>query len=582
MNRWMKRQSLIVSCSIVLSILLVAIISIISAIMYNSTHSEVYRKFTNVGNKLTDVAQANVNLVEKTAPVMAAGQQPPEEQMSILKRLLSGTTDDYLVTNAYYLLSEFRQEGEKNYFKYLQTSESMKKLDMMAGTEYEDHGSFSQVYKEALQGKAGLTDVFKDDYGYWLTFLAPIKDGNGKVVALYGVDFDYRLVKERLDALIWKTVGISAAAVLFSILAVVFLLRAALKPLQLLAARAKEAAKGDLTVSVPVTNENEVGQAATAFNDMVANLRQLTLHIGQTSGEVSSSSFHLKETASQTEAATNEIAHAISRVAVGAESQLASSNECQRAMTEMAIGIQRIAESSSVVSELATGTANLATDGEGVMELTVKQMDTIEQHVSEATQAMRELNESSERIGDILSHIAEVANQTNLLALNASIEAARAGEHGKGFAVVAHEIRKLAERSKTSSEEIATILHEIGERSHVVASSLNVSADEAREGTKLANASGESFRAILGSVKQVSNQVQEVSAAAEQMSAGSEQIAASLGELERTAQVSAANAQEVAAASEEQLASVEEVAGASQQLSTLATQLNEAVSRFKV
>ncbi|MCR8642436.1 methyl-accepting chemotaxis protein [Paenibacillus sp. N1-5-1-14] len=582
MSRWIKRQSLVLSCSIVLSILLIAVVSVISLVTYNSTVNEVYRKFNDVGNKLRDVAQANVNLIEKTAPAMIAGQKPPEEQMSLMKMLLSGTTDDYLVENAYYLLAEYRQEGDKHYYRYLQASESLKKLDIEAGSEYEDHGSFSQAYAKALGGEAGLTDVFADEYGEWLTYLGPIKDANDKVVGVYGIDFNYHLVQQRMTELIWKTIGLSAGAILISILVVVVLLLTALKPLQLMAARAKEAAMGDLTVHVPITTENEIGQAGIAFNEMITNLRELAIQIGETSSEVASSSLHLKETASQAEAATNEIAHSISLVAVGAESQLISSNECQRAMTEMAIGIQRIAESSSVVSELAMDTADLAVNGEGVMEHTVKQMGTIEEHVGSATDAMRELNESSKRIVDILAHIADIANQTNLLALNASIEAARAGEHGKGFAVVAQEIRKLAERSKTSSGEISTILSEIGERSQTVARSLTVSVEEAREGTKLANASGESFRSILESVKQVSSQVQEVSAAAEQMSAGSEEIAASLEGLESTAQLSAANAQEVAAASEEQLASVEGVAGASQQLNILATQLNGAVMRFKV
>lgn len=581
-NRWIKRQSLVVSCAIVLSLLFAILMSVVSLTMYNATEDEIFRKFVHVGSKLRDVAQANANLIEATAPAMAAGQEPPAEQMEILKRLLDGTTDDYLVANAYYLLPTYRTEGEEQYFRYLQASETLKPLDIVAGSEYQDQGSFSQTYKKAIQGEAGLTEVFEDKYGQWLTFLAPIKDKDGSVIAVYGVDYDYHFVDDRLVALVWRTAGLSLASILLSIIAIIFILRKALKPLQVMAARAKEAAKGDLTVNVPVTNENEVGQAATAFNEMVANLRQLAIQINQTSTEVSSSSRHLKETAGQTEAATNEIADSISQVATNAESQLISTGECQRAMTEMSIGIQRIAESSTMVSDLAASTAELANDGAQVIDQTVKQMGTIAEHVGHATSEMNELNQSSGRISEILSHITEVADQTNLLALNASIEAARAGEHGKGFAVVALEIRKLAERSKDSSEEISSILYDISQRLQVLAQSLNISTNEAHEGTRLANASGEAFREILDSIKQVSDQVQEVSSAAEQMSAGSEQISASLVELEHAAQVSAANSEEVAAASEEQLASVEEVAGSSQQLNTLAAQLGEAVSRFKV
>ncbi|MCU6710241.1 methyl-accepting chemotaxis protein [Paenibacillus sp. J5C_2022] len=582
MTRWFKRQSLVVNCSIVLSLLFIVLVSVISTMMYQSSVDEIYRKFNDVGNKLRDVAQANLVLAEKTAPVMEAGQEPPEEQMAILKRLLSGTTDDYLVANAYYLLPVFRQEGELNYFRYLQASDSMESLDIVAGSEYEDHGSFSKAYEKAIAGEAGLTDVFADAYGEWLTYLAPITDAEGKVVAVYGIDYDYHFVSERLKSLVWRTVGISAIALLLSILITVLLLRTTLKPLRLLAERAKEAAGGDLTVSVPVTNANEVGQAGTAFNEMVSNLRQLVMQISRSSGEVSNSSQHLKGTASQTELATKEIVQAISQVAVSAESQLVSSSECQRAMTEMAVGIQRIAESSSVVADLAADTSSLANAGAEVIGLTVKQIGMIEERVDSAAGDMHELNNYSSRINEILAYIGEVANQTNLLALNAAIEAAKAGEHGNGFAVVAHEIRKLAERSKSSSEEVTLFLREIGMRSQAVAESLNASSEVAREGTKLANASGESFHDILNSIKQVSGQIQEVSAASQQMSAGSEEIAASLEELEHTAQISASNAEQIAASSQEQLASVEEVSTASRQLSELAVQLGEGVGRFKV
>jgi len=578
----LKKQSLVFSCSIILCIQLLVAISIVAALMYQSSVSEINRKFDHVSSKLRDVAQADTTLLDQTAPLMLQGQEPPAKEMEQLKKILSGTTDDYLVANAYYFLPTYRDEGDKQIFRYLQVSSSLEGMDLFAGSEYESEGSFNEVFDAAVQGEAGLTEVYKDGYGEWLTYLAPIKDSSGNVIAIYGIDYDYHFVSERLSALAWKAVAVGGAVVAVAICLIIILLWRALNPLKVLANHAVQAASGDLTVSVPVQTSNEVGKVSQAFNDMVASLRDLTKQINTTSNEVVSSSNHLKDTATGAEAATNEIAQAIGQVATNTETALVSATESQRAMTEMSIGIQRIAESSTLVSDLAADTANLAINGEEVMSRTVKQIGSVAEQVTHATNEMQELNQSSSRIGEILTHITEVANQTHLLALNASIEAARAGEQGKGFAVVALEIRKLAERSKESSEEISAILQEISQRSHAVAEALNVSADESREGTKLAHASGESFKEILQSVQQVSHQVQEVSAAAEQMSASSEQIAASLEELEHMSQVSAGNSQEVAAAAEQQLASIEELAGASQQLNSLASQLREVVSRFKV
>src|SRR5690606_19603369 len=317
----------------------------------------------------------------------------------------------------------------------------------------ESEGDFSDVFNSAVQGEAGLTEVFKDRYGERLTYLAPIKDSSGNVIAIYGIDFAYHFVSDRLTALAWKAVAVGGAVVAVTICLMIILLWRALGPLKVLANRAVQAASGDLTVSVPVQTSNEVGRVSQAFNDMVASLRELTLQMNTTSSEVVSSSQHLKDTANGAEGATNEIAKAISQVASNTETALVSATESQRAMTEMSIGIQRIAESATLVSDLAADTANLAIDGEKVMSRTVKQIGSVAEQVTHASNEMQELNQSSSKIGEILTHIAEVADQTHLLALNASIEAARAGEQGKGFAVVALEIRKLAERSKESSDE---------------------------------------------------------------------------------------------------------------------------------
>lgn len=582
MLKWFNKKSLVVSSSIFLSLLLTVLIGIVNFISYETQKQSFYHEFEQIGGKLRDQLQVNIGLIQKVAAAIEKEQELPQFEMELLRQLLNAITDDELVTNAYFLTTEHTKKDDENHLRMLQISESLVTLGMSPGDDYKTSDFYIDVFENAKKGQSGLTSIYKDEYGKWMTYLAPLKDTDGEVAVIFAIGYDYGKVESRLNVIMWKSIGISALISALAILLVVGLVRLAVGPLRILAATAKEAAQGDLTVTVPVKSDNEIGQAGKAFNEMIISLRDLTSHIEHTSREVSESSTSLKETAGQTEAATNEIAGAIQNVATSAETQLVSAQECQRAMMEMTIGIQKIAESSSVVSDLAADTTSLAVEGEEVMMRTVQQMNTIEEHVFSASDAMRELNHSSNRIGDILSHISDVANQTNLLALNASIEAARAGEHGKGFAVVAHEIRKLAERSKQSSDEIAGILHEIGSRSHEVTDSLTISANETRSGTELANASSESFRAILRSVREVSGQVQEVSAASEQMSAGSEEIAASLVELERMAHNSASHSQEVAAASEEQLASVEEVASSSEQLRSLANELRAAVGKFKV
>jgi len=572
----------VLASSLVLSVLLVLLIGILSWLQYNAQRDAVYKEFISIGDRLSAQASANSNLLEPVAEAFEQGKTPNQESQDILRKLLNAMGDGDTLINAYYFSAFTKEVPEGTQVIDMQVNQALQDAGNGTGSPYVLSGDFERAYKDAMAGKSSLTQVYTDNVGTWISYQGPVKDGSGKVIAVLGLDYDYDKVAKRMNALLLKTVWIGIVASAAAILLMVIFIRYALRPLQTLSALARQAAEGDLTVQVPVKHRNEIGMAAESFNSMVRNLRDLTGSIQRTAKEVSAASRTLKETSAQTAVATGEITESIQTVASGAETQLTSSQECQRAMAEIAVGISRIAESSATVSELASGTANLATDGERALENTALQMQQIERDVFNASDMMNDLQASSAKIQEIVGLIADVANQTNLLALNASIEAARAGEHGKGFAVVAHEIRKLAERSKTSSEAIATILHEIGTKTVHAAATLSQSADEARAGTELAIKTGESFRTILEAVKQVSDQVQDVSAASQQMSAGSQQVEASIEELERVAKLSSDESQQVAAASEEQLASVQEIAGSAEQLRSLAADLNEAVSRFRV
>ncbi|MFC3803603.1 methyl-accepting chemotaxis protein [Cohnella sp. GCM10012308] len=536
----------------------------------------------SIGDRLAAQASANTNLLQPVAEAFEKGAEPDQESQGILRRLLDAMTDGDLMINSYYFSTFSEETAEGTKVVLLQVNQALDEAGNHTGNDYMLSGDFKRAYMDALAGKSSLSDAYTDNVGNWISYQGPVKNDSGQVVAVLGLDYDYGKVQGRINGLLIRTVWIGVAIAAAAILLLVLFMRYALRPLKRLAALAQEAAKGDLTVQVPVSSNNEIGQAAESFNAMVRSLRDLTGSVKRTADEVTAASRTLKDTSAQAAVATGEITESIQTVASGAEAQLTSSQECQRAMSEIAIGIGRIAESSATLSELAGGTAELATAGEQTLEDTARQMRQIEQDVFGASDIIGELQASSVKIQEIVSMIAEVANQTNLLALNASIEAARAGEQGKGFAVVAQEIRKLAERSKESSEAIATILHAVSAKTSAAASTLSQSAEEARAGTALATRTGDSFRTILQAVRDVSDQVQDVSAASQQMSAGSQQVAASIEELERVAKRSSEESQQVAAASEEQLASVQEIAGSAEQLRSLATELNEAVSRFRV
>ncbi|MGG1634652.1 methyl-accepting chemotaxis protein [Paenibacillus sp. FSL K6-3182] len=576
-----KDRSLVVTSSIVLAILLVIVISVTEYLSYSSQKKSYLDEIERIGQTLGYQIEAGHDLVTFGYNEVSAGRDTNNATFKMLKLQLDVMIKNDIVANAYVYMPEVIERDGKKFIKMMQSNESLSAAGLGPGDEYEMSDEFAGKIDDALNEGSALTEVVTDEYGQWISYLARVKDPSGKLIGIFGIDVDFKQIDDALNLMFWKSIGIAALLAFIAILIIVVLVRMTLKPLKRLAEVSSLAAKGDLTLAVAVKGGNEIAQVSIAFNEMIASLRQLTGSIRITSDEVAGSAFNMQQSAEQTSRATEEVTEAIQEVASGSETQLQSLQECQRAMTEMTIGIQRIAESTSSVSDLAADTTAMATEGETVIDQTLHQMNTIESNVVETVTTLHELKEQSDKIGGILALIGDVANQTNLLALNASIEAARAGEHGKGFAVVAHEIRKLAERSKESSEQIGTILHSIGSYAATAVSSMEQSVEAARFGSNISAQAGESFRSIVTSIRDVSSQVQEVSAASEQMSAGSEQIAASLDALEGITANSAGNSQRVAAASEEQLASMQEVASSSEQLRNLASTLNEAISRFK-
>jgi len=347
------------------------------------------------------------------------------------------------------------------------------------------------------------------------------------------------------------------------------------KPVIALANSALKMAEGDLSVKpIKVKNKDEIGDLVSSFNLMAQNLRMVIEKVSINSSQTAASAEELTASAEQTARATEQIATSIQVIASGAETQVDSANDSSTAMNEMAIGIQQIAETSSFVSESAIETSREANLGNESLQKMIDQMNTINDAVSDSALGVKQLGELSKEIGNIIGVITGIADQTNLLALNAAIEAARAGEHGKGFAVVADEVRKLAEQSKESADQIAGLITRIQVETIEAVQAMEVGTTEVATGRLIVDETGKRFEKILVSIEQVTAQIQEVTAISEEMSASTEEVSASIGEMANIAQHSAENTQDVASASEEQLASMEEIAASATILSEMAEDNN--------
>jgi methyl-accepting chemotaxis protein len=253
-----------------------------------------------------------------------------------------------------------------------------------------------------------------------------------------------------------------------------------------------------------------------------------------------------------------------------------------RTVEEMSIGIQQISNNTVSVSANAKSASEKATEGGQAIQTAVEQMHSIHETVNGLSKVVEGLGDRSNEIGKIIGVITNIADQTNLLALNAAIEAARAGEHGRGFAVVADEVRKLAEQSAQSAEQISHLITNIQGDTDKAMASMEVATKEVTSGIGVVNIAGDSFGEITGEINKLTGQIEEVSAAVQQMAAGSEQMSHTVKSITEIAQSTAVGTQEVAVATQQQSIAMKEITSASNYLTKTAEDLEKLIGQFKV
>jgi methyl-accepting chemotaxis protein len=266
--------------------------------------------------------------------------------------------------------------------------------------------------------------------------------------------------------------------------------------------------QGDLTQSIDKDYPGTFGEAIVGMNNIVENLKGLV-------GDIKDSTDSINTAAQEIAAGNNDLSHRT-------EEQAASLEQTAASMDELTSAVQHNAANAQHANQLAVDASNIA--GKGV--------DVVGQVVT----TMNDINESSRKIGDIISVIDDIAFQTNILALNAAVEAARAGEQGRGFAVVAIEVRNLAQRAATAAGEIKGLI--------------NDSVDKVSGGSKLVTQAGQTMEEIVNSIRGVTEMMAEITAASFEQSSGIEQVNQAIAQMDEVTQQNAALVEQAAAAAE--------------------------------
>lgn len=427
-----------------------------------------------------------------------------------------------------------------------------------------------------------VTDIYEDQFGIWRSVYSPIKDENGEIIALLGIDYS----AEYIDTIIKDSVlkqFIIAGIGLVALLAVLYIvIDRLLKPLDKLVGVANQVANGELNhVDLKIT-QDEIGKLSQSIKMMVANLQHVILNIRNTSNHVSTAANQLTISATESYNSSTQIVNGMEQITQNAETSLVITEETAAAMEETAFGIHHIAESANTAAESSVFASKASEQGNHVVQQVIAQMRLINKSVEQIGQTINGLHVNTNKISDIVNIITAIADQTNLLALNAAIEAARAGEHGKGFAVVADEVRKLAEQSSQSATEIYNLISTIQSDSNASIVVMEKGKDDVKVGMSYTNEVGEIFKKILTSSEEVANQIREISAASQQISASSEEVAASVTNIKKASEQSSQFSSSVSQSTQQQLSTMLEVKEASTSLGQTAEELQALVAKFKL
>ena len=357
-------------------------------------------------------------------------------------------------------------------------------------------------------------------------------------------------VQQRLNT----QIAISVVAMVLAAYLFIAVYLAIVRSVRELSLGAQAFAAGDYRARVAFSAHDELSEVAEQFNAMADQVAALIREIQFGAEQVGS--------------AATELTASARRVLEGSEAQSDAASGVAAAVEQMSRGVDGIAHHATTAQQLAEDSGRLSGEGRQVMQQSVAEMERIAEAVDLSSDAIRELGEKSHQISTIVDSIRDIADQTNLLALNAAIEAARAGESGRGFAVVADEVRKLAERTSLATREIGGMVEAIQHGTERAVETMQQGVHRVRDGVEMSNRAGASMAQISSGAEQVLGAVREISTALNEQSQASAAIAQ--------------NIERIADMAEHNSGTVRETASTAETLETLADQLRQQASRFRV
>ncbi len=417
---------------------------------------------------------------------------------------------------------------------------------------YSNKGKADNLPSGAPSSPGNIGYDVKDGF---LTLTETIEADGKRVGSIY-MRIDLAEVNEAVASAVWGAIVIVlvisgvAAGIAYAVQAGIT------KPVNAVVDALRDIAEGegDLTRRLPVSGNDEVAQLSQWFNTFIEKVHQIIADIAMTVTELNANAEKLSETSKETER--------------GVVSQQSEIQQVVTAVREMASVVEDVARNVGEAAGNAEQADNEAKSGKSVVAAAMKQIESLAKDINTASEVIDRLRQETDNIGSVLDVIRGIAEQTNLLALNAAIEAARAGEQGRGFAVVADEVRTLASRTQTSTQEIQEMIERLQAGAREAVQMMETGTSQASASVVQAGEASNSLEAITGGVSSIRDKTNQIASASEEQSAATR-------EMER-------NIENISSVARQTSESAVEIASSTAGLAQMASRMANIVGQFKL